>query len=201
MRKTIEQIILDNAKKESDSILFTAKENAELKLKEAKQQIDAASRSEIDAFDQQLQETLTSLKQTYQRELKLEVEKVKQQVIESLFDQVFTFLKGLKGKELLDFVASKIKMEKTSGNEVIKVSKKDYPVYLSALSTQKGALVDCDLLNSALGKASFKLSNEPEDIDGGFLLVGDVYDLNFSLASFVEALVKKYEQEIYERLG
>ena len=80
------------------------------------------------------------------------------------------------------------------------MSKNEYGKYQTALSSQVGDLVDCDILNEKL-KTKFTLSKEPIEIESGFVLIGKTFDLNFSFEAMVRFLQTRYEKEIYERLG
>ncbi len=147
-------------------------------------------------------QVLETKKHSVERALRDENAMAKQKLIETVFNEVKAYLFNLKGKELFSYVKHAIEQESLEGNETIRVSKKDYETYQSILSTQKGDLVDCDLLNRALGsKFSLKLSKEPADLDSGFLVVGKTFDLNFSYEETIEVLMKSHEKKIYEEMA
>lgn len=200
MSQTIEQIILEQAKQETKELIADANQNKKNQLEQAESQLKIKNEKILNDLEDEFDLALGLLKATHERDLKLELEKAKHEHIQGLFLNVLNQLKSLKGKDLLEFVADQIKKETVTGNEIIKVSKKDYKLYKEALSTLSGDLVDADLLNKIL-KTNFKLSNQPLDIESGFVLEGTVFDLNFSFESMVAELEKRYEKEIYERLG
>src|SRR5690606_6900593 len=200
MSQTIEQIILEQAQQEAKKLIADASSEKKSQLAEKEALLKKQNDAKISLVEDEYEGAIALVKATSERDLKLELEKAKHEQILGLFENVLASLKALKGKELLNFVAAKIKKETVTGYETIRVSKKDYSLYKDALSTNTGELVDADLLNAVL-KTKFKLSNKPLDIESGFVLEGDVYDLNFSFEAMVEKLEKKYEKEIYERLG
>ena len=200
MSQTIEQIILEQAQQEAKKLIADASSEKKSQLAEKEALLKKQNDAKISLVEDEYEGAIALVKATSERDLKLELEKAKHEQILGLFENVLASLKALKGKELLNFVAAKIKKETVTGYETIRVSKKDYSLYKDALSTNTGELVDADLLNAVL-KTKFKLSNKPLDIESGFVLEGDVYDLNFSFEAMVEKLEKKYAKEIYERLG
>ncbi|MBN3490034.1 hypothetical protein JV173_00755 [Acholeplasma equirhinis] len=200
MSQTIEQIILDQAEKETKKLIADANQNKKNQLEQVESQLKLKNEKILNDLENEYDLALGLLNATHERDLKLELEKAKHEHILGLFQNVLNQLKALKGKDLLEFVATQIKKETVSGDEIIKVSKQDYTLYKAALSTGSGDLVEADLLNKIL-KTNFKLSNQPLDIESGFVLEGPVFDLNFSFESMVADLEKRYEKEIYERLG
>lgn len=121
----------------------------------------------------------------------------------SLIDEViikqYEALNSLTKTELLKFALILIKKEKLSNKQIMQVNEKDYHRYLEAFSTNKEAnLVVLDILNKALNnEVEISLSKEAANINDGFLIVGENYDLNFSIKNFVDQLRKHYEKEIF----
>jgi vacuolar-type H+-ATPase subunit E/Vma4 len=97
-----------------------------------------------------------------------------------------------------------IKADELHGNEVLKVSQNDQARYLRLFTT--GRLTDnyylLDKLCGFLGKPSYqlKLSKETIKIDGGFVIVGDSYDIDHSYQTMFENLKEQYESEIAQML-
>ncbi|MDY0100783.1 MAG: hypothetical protein WCZ47_03810 [Bacilli bacterium] len=127
---------------------------------------------------------------------------LKNKAIDDLFNDVLEHFKNLKEKDLLDFVVSLIKEENIQGDEVLRVSKNEYDKYLKALSTKpKGKLVDLDLLNKSLGKKyTLSLENIPSNEDEGFILIGQTFDLNFSVVPILAKIRKEKEKQLFELL-
>lgn len=130
------------------------------------------------------------------------VSALKNKAIDDLFLDVQNHFNGLEGKELLSFVVAQIKSEDVSGKEVMRVSKRDYDKYRKALSTEKAAKnIKLDILNEALGKGfDLALDNLPSNEEDGFILVGDVYDLSFSVKPLLEKIRDRKEKELFESL-
>lgn len=124
----------------------------------------------------------------------------KQEILDSIFNEVLEKLNNLEGKELLNYVTNLIKNESDFGEQVIYVSSKNYDKYLKSLSTNKKAdLVELDLLNKTLN-ANFKLSNEAVSISEGFLITGKNFDLNFTFKDIVENFRKTREKTIADEI-
>lgn len=124
----------------------------------------------------------------------------KQEILDSIFDDVLHQIEKFEGKDLLNYVIKLLKTEKFLGTEVIKVNKRDYNKYLKALSSEKASnLVELDILNKEL-KTSFKLSNVSINIKNGFLLEGKDFDLNFSFDEIINNLRKENELKIAQEL-
>lgn len=145
--------------------------------------------------------TIDSKEQMNRRALRDENALAKQALISGVFEEIKTYLENLKGKDLFNYVKSALQKETIEGNEHIQVSKKDYETYRSILASTTGDLVDADLLNKELGaKAHLKLSKQPANIESGFIVVGKIFDLNFSYEETIQRLTTKYEKEIYEEM-
>ncbi len=127
------------------------------------------------------------------------VNKVQREVLDSIEVEVVKTLMDMKKEKLTDLICDLIKKEDVKGDEVILVSKKDYPKYQEALSSSKGALVEADLINKRIN-TKFKLSNEAADIKNGFILVGNDYDLSFEYNNLVESALETFEKELSEYL-
>lgn len=201
MDKTLKDLIIEKGKVEEASILNEAKNEAkelyQQLINEAENKINKQKKKAFDELDQKLNLRILDSN----RSLKEESSKVKQDLISELFNNLKDYLNNLKDNELFSYVLNKIKSVKIDGDEVIAVSNNDYNKYLKILSTKKGNLVDCDLLNEKLGnKSSIKLTKEPTNINNGFILMGKIFDYNFSFDEIIEALSKKYEKKIYEEL-
>jgi V/A-type H+-transporting ATPase subunit E len=145
------------------------------------------------------QATIDTKKQSIERALRDEKAMAKQKLIEQVFAEIKSYLINLKGKDLFNYIKHSISKETIQGDEIIMVSKHDYETYLSILSTKKGNLVECDLLNKELG-TQLKLSKEPASIESGFIVVGKIFDLNFSYEETIDRLTTAYEKQIYEEM-
>lgn len=135
-------------------------------------------------------------------ELRQTVSAIKNRAIDDLFNDVLDHFKNLSGKELLNFTANLIRDEKIKGDEMMRTSRADYEKYLKALSSKpKAKVVELDLLNDLLGpKYTLSLENIPSNEEEGFLLIGQTYDLNFSIKPTLDKIRKAKEKELFTLL-
>ena len=198
MAKTIYDKIIDKGKEDAKVILADGlKKLEQLKL----EQIEEAKNKQKDELKKQ--EALNQSK--YQaalinakREAKKSEIKLKQTLLKETVKEAVAKLDNLKQNELFDFVLKLVKEDNLSGKEVIYVNKKDYSKYLATLSSKKeGDLVELDKLNNALGrKYELKLSNKAMNLDGGFYIVSEKYDINHSYSALVDNLLAKLEADL-----
>ena len=124
--------------------------------------------------------------------------KLKQALLKETVEEAVAKLDNLKQNELFDFVLKLVKEDDLSGKEVIYVNKKDYSKYLATFSSKKeDELVELDKLNNALGKKfELKLSNKAMNLDGGFYIVSEKYDINHSYSALVDNFLAKLEADL-----
>lgn len=162
--------------------------------KEYKKIIDETARVNADYLKTKVTQVEQLAKQKALQEKRKIIEKVKERVHEQLLK--------INNQELFDLVVKTISQDSINGDEVIKVSAQDYPKYLKLFSTSgEGEIVVTDILNKKLGeKYHLTLSKEPVDIEGGFILVGKVYDVDHSYKVLLENLMEANESEIAKML-
>ncbi|HOH58852.1 MAG TPA: V-type ATP synthase subunit E [Bacilli bacterium] len=198
MAKTIYDKIIDKGKEDAKVILADGlKKLEQLKL----EQIEEAKNKQKDELKKQ--EALNHSKKqaaliNARREAKKSEIKLKQALLKETVKEAVAKLDNLKQNELFDFVLKLVKEDDLSGKEVIYVNKKDYSKYLATFSSKKeDELVELDKLNNALGKKfELKLSKKPKDLDGGFYIVSEKYDINHSYSALVDNLLAKLEADL-----
>lgn len=198
MAKTIYDKIIDKGKEDAKVILADGlKKLEQLKL----EKIEEAKNKQKDELKKQ--EALNQSK--YQaalinarREAKKSEIKLKQALLKETVKEAVAKLDNLKQNELFDFVLKLVKEDNLSGKEVIYVNKKDYSKYLATFSSKKeDELVELDKLNNALGKKyELKLSNKAMNLDGGFYIVSEKYDINHSYSALVDNFLAKLEADL-----
>ncbi|HPA98980.1 MAG TPA: V-type ATP synthase subunit E [Bacilli bacterium] len=198
MAKTIYDKIIDKGKEDAKVILADGlKKLEQLKL----EQIEEAKNKQKDELKKQ--EALNQSK--YQaalinarREAKKSEIKLKQALLKETVKEAVAKLDNLKQNELFDFVLKLVKEDDLSGKEVIYVNKKDYSKYLVTFSSKKeDELVELDKLNNALGKGfELRLSNKAMNLDGGFYIVSEKYDINHSYSALVDNFLAKLEADL-----
>jgi len=171
--KAIEHKIVTEAEKEAALIIAKAEDDKQNAIVQKRALSELEKRQSISAF--------------------------KNKMIEEIFDHVFMYFKNLEESELLEFVVSQIKNETLKGTETMRVNKHDYDKYVRALSTHKaGKIIELDVLNKALGKDfSIRLENVPSNEEDGFLLIGETFDLNFSVKPLLRKIRKDKEKELF----
>jgi V/A-type H+-transporting ATPase subunit E len=198
MAKTIYDKIIDKGKEDAKVILADGlKKLEQLKL----EKIEEAKNKQKEELKKQ--EALNQSKKqaaliNARREAKKSEIKLKQALLKETVKEAVAKLDNLKQNELFDFVLKLVKEDDLSGKEIIYVNKKDYSKYLATLSSKKeGDLVELDKLNNALGKKfELRLSNKPKDLDGGFYIVSEKYDINHSYSALVDNLLAKLEADL-----
>lgn len=198
MAKTIYDKIIDKGKEDAKVILADGlKKLEQLKL----EKIEEAKNKQKEELKKQ--EALNQSKKqaaliNARREAKKSEIKLKQALLKETVKEAVAKLDNLKQNELFDFVLKLVKEDDLSGKEIIYVNKKDYPKYLATFSSKKeGDLVELDKLNNALGKKfELRLSNKPKDLDGGFYIVSEKYDINHSYSALVDNLLAKLEADL-----
>lgn len=198
----LEEKIIQKGQSIIDAINLSAKEESEALKNRLIEEAKADLEVQLHKAQQKAKAQVEQAKQEGMRALRDEVAISKQQLIESIFTALKEELKNLNKEDYFNYVVRSIQNQAIDKTEEIQVSKKEYAMYQSILTTKKGDLVEADLLNQKLGKDyQLKLSNKPAQIESGFMLVGKLYDLNFSLENLLESLTKKYEKTIYEALN
>jgi V/A-type H+-transporting ATPase subunit E len=198
----LEEKIIQKGQSIIDAINLSAKEESEALKNRLIEEAKADLEVQLHKAQQKAKAQVEQAKQEGMRALRDEVAISKQQLIESIFVELKEELKHLNKEDYFNYVVRSIQNQAIDKTEEIQVSKKEYAMYQSILTTKKGDLVEADLLNQKLGKDyQLKLSNKPAQIESGFMLVGKLYDLNFSLENLLESLTKKYEKNIYEALN
>ncbi|WIF88009.1 hypothetical protein [Acholeplasma laidlawii] len=198
----LEEKIIQKGQSIIDAINLSAKEESEALKNRLIEEAKADLEVQLHKAQQKAKAQVEQAKQESMRALRDEVAISKQQLIESIFVELKEELKHLNKEDYFNYVVRSIQNQAIDKTEEIQVSKKEYAMYQSILTTKKGDLVEADLLNQKLGKDyQLKLSNKPAQIESGFMLVGKLYDLNFSLENLLESLTKKYEKTIYEALN
>lgn len=199
----LKKLIYEKANKEAQTILTKAKEEKEALLKELNEKTDKKAENLLTNALRKDAKTISEKKLEFEHEKKRIILQEKNTQIERVLAMFEERLLNLNDRELFDYTVKLIKEQKIQGNEVVRVKKADYNRYLKLFSseTKKRDLVVLDLLNNKLGKNyNLKLDKTVAPIKDGFVLVGEFYDLNFSLEPQIERIRREYEREIHKIL-
>ncbi len=126
----------------------------------------------------------------------------KKQLIQSVFSRSLETLNQLDDENLSKLVKKLILIENLKGDETLHVNQRDYSRYLKLFSSNRDAPEPLlDKLNRDLGnKYHLRLAKEPANISGGFIVVGQVFDVDLSFETILKTIQEKHETEIAELL-
>ena len=198
VNKSIYDKIIDKGSLDASEILKLGKEKIEIMkdniISEAKKEANKL----IEHNSKQNQEKIKTKTTNLERLTKKEILFKKKELIDKIIDQALIKLKSLNDKQFIELVKKYILAETLTGNEVIKVNKADYGKYLSLFSSDKPKdLVVLDKLNKELGaNYNLKLSNSSVNIDGGFIVVSENFDIDLSFNSILNIIKEKQETQI-----
>lgn len=185
--KIIERI-QKNSKINCDSILNDAQKQAE----ELRAASEAKSKADVEKIaaetDRKSKEIIDSAHSGSELEEKKEILSAKVEIIDSVIDQVAQTLKDLPDDKYFDAIYKLAGKYARPEEGVMYLSQKD----LDRLPADFEKT-----LNSKLEQGSIKVSKDPRDLDGGFVLSYGGIEINCSFA----ALIKESEDDIKDELS
>ncbi|MCK9471142.1 MAG: V-type ATP synthase subunit E family protein [Bacilli bacterium] len=198
VNKSIYDKIIDKGSLDASEILKLGKEKIEIMkdniISEAKKEANKLIQHNSKQNQGKIKTKTTNLERLTKKEILFK----KKELIDKIIDQALIKLKSLNDKQFIELVKKYILAETLTGNEVIKVNKADYGKYLSLFSSDKPKdLVVLDKLNKELGaNYNLKLSNSSVNIDGGFIVVSENFDIDLSFNSILNIIKEKQETQI-----
>lgn len=199
----LKKLIFTQANEEAQTILTTAKKEKETLLEELNANSDKKVEVLLSDAKKDNAKKIAEKKLEFEHEKKRLILQEKNTQIERVLSELRDRILNLNDQELFNYVVKLLKNEKIKGDETILVNKNDYNRYLKVFSSanKKAEVVELDLLNKKLGKGfNLKLEQKPAAIDDGFMLIGEFYDLNFSVEPQIEKIKRVYEREIHNIL-
>lgn len=185
--KIIERI-QKNSKINCDSILNDAQKQAE----ELRAASEAKSKADVEKIaaetDRKSKEIIDSAHSGSELEEKKEILSAKVEIIDSVIDQVAQTLKDLPDDKYFDAIY------KLAGKYA---RPEEGVMYLSPKDLDRLPADFEKTLNSKLEQGSIKVSKDPRDLDGGFVLSYGGIEINCSFA----ALIKESEDDIKDELS
>lgn len=185
--KIIERI-QKNSEINCDSILNDAQKQAE----ELRAASEAKSKADVEKIaaetDRKSKEIIDSAHSGSELEEKKEILSAKVEIIDSVIDQVAQTLKDLPDDKYFDAIY------KLAGKYA---RPEDGVMYLSQKDLDRLPADFEKTLNSKLEQGSIKVSKDPRDLDGGFVLSYGGIEINCSFA----ALIKESEDDIKDELS
>lgn len=202
VNKSIYDKIIDKGSLDASEIIKLGKEKAKTILDDIISEANQDTIKVIKNSKRANQDKIGLIITNNEREFKKEILFKKKELIDKLFIEVLNELKNLDDKSLFNLVKKSILNESINKKEIIKVNKADYKKYLSLFSSGEAAsVVELDKLNKELGKDyNLKISNDPVNIDGGFIIISEFFDINLSFTSILNSIKEKEETAIAEIL-
>lgn len=195
----LKKLIYKQANEQAQTILIEAKEEKEALLEKLNKETDKKISNLLSNAEKENNKKISSKKLEFEHEQKRIILDEKNTQIERVLSKYKETILNLTDKQLFDYTVKLIKEQEITGPMTLQVRKEDYDRYLKLFSSanKKADLVDLDLLNDKLGKNyNLKLDKTPALISDGFMLIGEFYDLNFSIEPQIEKLRRTYEKEI-----
>ncbi len=198
VNKTIYDKIIEKGSLDAKDITNLGKQKAEEARDVIIEEANKDASRIVNNNQRQNQDKVKAMTTNFERLAKREILFKKKDLMDQLFVEAATELQKLSNKDLFNFVVSRLQKETLNGNEVLKVNKKDYNKYLELFSSSKAAkLVELDKLNKALGnKYKLTLSSDDVDIEGGFIVISEHFDINLSFVSILNIVKGANETEL-----
>lgn len=187
LNKIIERI-QKNSEINCDSILKDAQKQAEEIRAASKKQSDSDVEKISAETDRKSKEIVDSAVSGSELEGKKEILSAKVEIINNVIDQVSQTLKDLPDDKYFDAVY-KLAAKYARPEEGV--------MYLSSKDLKRLPAGFENTLNSRLKQGSIKVSKDPKDLDGGFILSYGGIEINCSF----EALIKESEDDIKDELS
>lgn len=184
--------IIERIKKNSEINCDSILNDAEKQADELRAAAEAKSKADVEKIaaetDRKSKEIIDSAHSGSELEEKKEILSAKVEIIDSVIDQVSQTLKDLPDEKYFDAIYKLAGKYARPEDGVMLLSKKD----LDRLPADFEKT-----LNSKLEQGSIKVSKDPRDLDGGFVLSYGGIEINCSFA----ALIKESEDDIKDELS
>lgn len=199
MKKPLHEKIIDDAKKEAKIIVDEATKFVDSYKDEHLNKIKNEFKNRVKAQEENYNLEINSYKKKLEFDLKGYNQKVKNDLLKEVFNEVYEELSSLEKNELLNFINILLKDFELEGLSSFIVNKEQEEKYLKALSS-KYDKDNLDLLNALNKSYNFSLKTDVLYFDNGFMLVSEDFDLIFNFEEIVANYKTKYEKEIYKKL-
>lgn len=199
MKKPLHEKIIDDAKKEAKIIVDEATKFVDSYKDEHLNKIKNEFKNRVKTQEENYNLEINSYKKKLEFDLKGYNQKVKNDLLKEVFNEVYEELSSLEKNELLNFINILLKDFELEGLSSFIVNKEQEEKYLKALSS-KYDKDNLDLLNALNKSYNFSLKTDVLYFDNGFMLVSEDFDLIFNFEEIVANYKTKYEKEIYKKL-
>lgn len=185
----VEQEFVLNFEAETEIILKQKRETFEKEVKELRAKT-------LDKTAKEQKDTIATTKQALEFEEKSKGEALKSLMIEEIYEDTYTRITSLDGRDLLEFVALLLAKENFKGEHRLLVKKGNFDKYNKALSKKDNA----DLLNEMIKGAKFTLEIYDDAVDQGFIVEDKEFDIYFDFKTILEKHKQAHAFEIYQKL-
>lgn len=124
----------------------------------------------------------------------------KKEIIDDVINQTILKLKQLNDSDWTNFIVKLILLDELKGDEIIKVSSDEYARFIKLFTSEKlsSGYYTLDKLNKYLkdDKYQLKLSQEAADIEGGFIVFSEHFDIDYSYRNLLEKVRDLHEAKI-----
>lgn len=199
MKKPLHEKIIDDAKKEAKIIVDETTKFVDSYKDEHLNKIKNEFKNRVKTEEENYNLEINSYKKKLEFDLKGYNQKVKNDLLKEVFNEVYEELSSLEKNELLNFINILLKDFELEGLSSFIVNKEQEEKYLKALSS-KYDKDNLDLLNALNKSYNFSLKTDDLYFDNGFMLVSEDFDLIFNFEEIVANYKTKYEKEIYKKL-
>jgi len=199
MKKPLHEKIIDDAKKEAKIIVDETTKFVDSYKDEHLNKIKNEFKNRVKTEEENYNLEINSYKKKLEFDLKGYNQKVKNDLLKEVFNEVYEELSSLEKNELLNFINILLKDFELEGLSSFIVNKEQEEMYLKALSS-KYDKDNLDLLNALNKSYNFSLKTDDLYFDNGFMLVSEDFDLIFNFEEIVANYKTKYEKEIYKKL-
>lgn len=197
---TIYQKIEQKGQKDALAILEAGKEKAEQMYASIIGEAMQDNKKSLEKARQAHTSMLKGAQSQFDHSLKQYTLSVKKELIDQVFQRLLEKFKAFSDEDIRSYVVNRIKNEKLSGKETLKVSSNDYDRYARLFSSGKtlNGMILLDKLSMLLGNVNYQLTlaKDGANISGGFQIIGSYYDIDFSYEALFDDLKRLYETEI-----
>lgn len=123
----------------------------------------------------------------------------KKELIDEVINQAIIKLKHLSDNDWINIIVKLILLDELKGNEVIIASKDEQARFLRLFGNKlSGDYYQLDQLNKRLDneKYQLKLARDTINIEGGFIILGEFFDIDYSYRSLLGKVRERDEAKI-----
>lgn len=187
--ETVTTKIEEKARLKADEILSEARKEAEEKAAILLGEADERKEKILDSAKRQAELTVKGILQSAEQSAKLSQLSLRREMMEEVKRTALSKLSSLGEGTLIKIYSSELSDSALSGEFLLLPAKSDRAMLKKNLS----------LLEKSAG-VKIELSESDADIENGFILSSESYDVDFSLEEIVNDKFSSYEKDIHDAL-